>query len=83
MSERPALKRGGTTPDTSVKGDMPRADTSTPPTDAMTVQPPFFGTYFIISLPPAAAVRRIGHIADVFSLRSPAHRAGAHESEGN
>jgi hypothetical protein len=38
MSEKLELKRGGTAPDTSVKGDMPRADTSTPPADTMTVQ---------------------------------------------
>ena len=105
MSEQMALKRGGTTPDTRVDGDMPKADTSTAPTatshdtgylrvfvfalffffggvtslndviipklkelftlsyaDAMTVQSAFFAAYFIISLPAAAVVRRIGYM---------------------
>jgi MFS transporter, FHS family, L-fucose permease len=105
MSEQLAMKRGSTTPDTSVKGDMPEAGTSTAPTatshdtgylrvfvfalffffggvtslndviipklkelftlsyaDAMTVQSAFFGAYFIISLPAAAVVRRIGYM---------------------
>ena len=32
MSEQLAMKRGSTTPDTSVKGNMPEAGTSTAPT---------------------------------------------------
>src|SRR5580658_3091412 len=105
MSEQLAMKRGSTTPDTSVEGHMPKADTSTAPTatgndtgylrvfvfalffffggitslndviiprlkelftlsyaEVMTVQSAFFGAYFLISLPAAAVVRRIGYM---------------------
>ena len=105
MGEQLALKPAGTTSDTSVESDVPRADTSTAPTatshdtgylrvfvfalffffggvtslndviipklkelftlsyaEVMTVQSAFFGAYFIISLPAAAVVRRIGYM---------------------
>src|SRR5580700_10376123 len=114
MGEQLALERGGTNSDTSLKGNMPMANTSAASTavdraptptatghdasylrvfvfalffffggitslndviipklkelftlsyaEVMTVQSAFFGAYFIISLPAAAVVRRIGYM---------------------